>query len=355
MHRLLQTFLLKQEQKISSKDYSFAPCRNYYSFTEDEYWLNLEPLQFEIYGNLEQDVCINGRLILFIGHSQCTAEPRFEEEDACFAKDIENVNWSTTTPIIISSKEWSLPHSLAFLPEHMSTLEDCYLQVVMHLNINDPDCNSCPGNVYSLPIPLKVCSQQKQHVITLRANQTIPSLPVAPVHGSEWLQCISMKSTILSAFHGYDVDMYAAVILPKDYDADSSEAIPGVYYMEGFTGTEFYRERADDFLTSKMGNKWKSGEWPMPMIRIVLGSRFTFGHTSFADGVVNGPWATALITEFIPYLEKQFNLVQESTGRFLTGHSSGGWSSLWLQIQYPEFFSGCWSSVRDASRYFAIY
>ena len=37
--------------------------------------------------------------------------------------------------------------------------------------------------------------------------------------------------------------------------------------------------------------------------------------------------------------------------RFLTGHSSGGWSSLWLQVDYPEFFGGVWSTAPDSGRF----
>jgi hypothetical protein len=33
--------------------------------------------------------------------------------------------------------------------------------------------------------------------------------------------------------------------------------------------------------------------------------------------------------------------------RFTTGHSSGGWSSLWLQVAYPDTFAGCWSTAPD--------
>ena len=31
----------------------------------------------------------------------------------------------------------------------------------------------------------------------------------------------------------------------------------------------------------------------------------------------------------------------------MTGHSSGGWSSLWLQVTYPDFFGGVWSTSPD--------
>jgi pimeloyl-ACP methyl ester carboxylesterase len=39
--------------------------------------------------------------------------------------------------------------------------------------------------------------------------------------------------------------------------------------------------------------------------------------------------------------------VAEPTARFVTGHSSGGWSSLWLQITYPDTFGGVWSTAPD--------
>ncbi len=34
-------------------------------------------------------------------------------------------------------------------------------------------------------------------------------------------------------------------------------------------------------------------------------------------------------------------------GRFLTGHSSGGWSTLWVMITHPDFFGGTWSTSPD--------
>jgi S-formylglutathione hydrolase FrmB len=51
------------------------------------------------------------------------------------------------------------------------------------------------------------------------------------------------------------------------------------------------------------------------------------------------------VYELIPYVEQKFRL---NGFRFVTGHSSGGWSSLWLQSHYPNAFHGCWSSSPDA-------
>ena len=90
----------------------------------------------------------------------------------------------------------------------------------------------------------------------------------------------------------------------------------------------------------------KAGSTPQ-MLYVFLNAQFPLGHHEFADSVNNGPWGTALTTEFIPALEKHFGAAATPNGRFLTGHSSGGWSSLWLQVTYPDFFGGTWSTAPD--------
>jgi S-formylglutathione hydrolase FrmB len=83
------------------------------------------------------------------------------------------------------------------------------------------------------------------------------------------------------------------------------------------------------------------------MIWVVLDPNCRLGHHVFADSANNGPVGQALTQELIPYIEKNFRAVGKPSGRFVTGHSSGGWSSLWLQVTYPDFFNGTWSTAPD--------
>jgi hypothetical protein len=71
------------------------------------------------------------------------------------------------------------------------------------------------------------------------------------------------------------------------------------------------------------------------------------GHSAFANSANNGPVGDALVQELIPEIERRFRALPYPYGRFLAGHSSGGWSSLWLQVAYPDFFGGCWSAAPD--------
>ena len=81
--------------------------------------------------------------------------------------------------------------------------------------------------------------------------------------------------------------------------------------------------------------------------RIVLDPEGPNGHTLFADSANNGPCGAALVKELIPALEKKYPLIAEPSARVLRGHSSGGWSTLWLALTYPDVFGATWSSAPD--------
>jgi len=53
------------------------------------------------------------------------------------------------------------------------------------------------------------------------------------------------------------------------------------------------------------------------------------------------------VTEWLPEFERRFRSVAAPHGRFVTGHSSGGWSSLWVQVSHPDVFGGVWSTAPD--------
>jgi S-formylglutathione hydrolase FrmB len=83
------------------------------------------------------------------------------------------------------------------------------------------------------------------------------------------------------------------------------------------------------------------------MLYVVLDPSCRLGHHVFADSANNGPYGRALIEELIPHIENKYRAVGAAGARFVTGHSSGGWSSLWLQTTYPDQFGGVWSTAPD--------
>jgi S-formylglutathione hydrolase FrmB len=83
------------------------------------------------------------------------------------------------------------------------------------------------------------------------------------------------------------------------------------------------------------------------MIYVLLLQQCPGGTHEFADSANNGPWGEALTTELIPYLESNYRMDAKPQGRFLTGHSSGGWATAWLQVTYPKIFGGAWATSPD--------
>jgi enterochelin esterase-like enzyme len=153
-----------------------------------------------------------------------------------------------------------------------------------------------------------------------------------------------MESPLLSRFWGRPARIRAWVILPPTYATHANETYPTVYWTHGFGGD------IDGALVSglRIYERMKAGKMP-PMIWVMLNEAIQQGTHEFADSVNDGPWGTALTTEFIPHLEQKFRMDAKPTGRLLNGHSSGGWATLQLQINYPKVFGGTWSTSPDPS------
>ena len=154
------------------------------------------------------------------------------------------------------------------------------------------------------------------------------------------LKLFERRSELVSAFWGRDMAIRAGVVLPPDLAAD--EHLPVVYSIHGFGGSHTSAVRREPELVAGM----RAGTTPR-MLYVFLDARCSLGHHEFADSVNCGPWSTALVTEFVPALEAEFHAFAQPAGRFVTGHSSGGWSSLWLMVSHPDVFGGTWSTAPD--------
>lgn len=153
-----------------------------------------------------------------------------------------------------------------------------------------------------------------------------------------------MVSPLLTRFSGNPTSIKAWVVLPPDYAKNPTAHYPTVYYTHGFGGGLAYNLVQGEMIRSRMAE----GKMP-PMIWVMLDESCPEGTHEFADSVNNGPWGAALTTEFIPMLEHKYRMDARRNGRFLNGHSSGGWATLQLEINYPQIFGGTWSTSPDPS------
>ncbi len=237
------------------------------------------------------------------------------------------------------------PDLLAY-PKPFSQAKPATYQVMALLDPNHtyPYHGDDEGDLTSAVVKVENLNPADARPVELTLSRSTPA-GFKPAD-TENLKLVEFQSPMLTKFWGRAITMRAGVALPPNYNKsdgkDTKKSYAGVYHVHGFGGNHTDAWRRGAQLAKEMG-EGKSAE----MIHIFLDGSFPTGHHEFADSVNNGPWGKALTEEFIPHLEKQFRLANKAHARFLTGHSSGGWSTLWLQVTYPDFFGGTWSTAPD--------
>src|ERR1700722_7755782 len=221
------------------------------------------------------------------------------------------------------------------------------LQAVLDVHHNYNYDGRTSGDLVSVPAnvnaPLAATSTP---VIALSQTLPEPSDPLARRSDViSALEPLDVVSPTLTTFWGREIHMRGWGLLPPGYVTHPKDRYPTVSCTDGFGGTlSGLRERYAPILYDRM----KQGRMPQ-MIWVLLDESSPTGTHEFADSVNNGPWGTALTTELIPSIERQYRMDARPSGRFLQGHSSGGWATLWLQTRYPKIFGGTWSTSPDPS------
>lgn len=259
-------------------------------------------------------------------------EPRtgltWTRPEPVYAIDVKD--WKPGETVVLDEKALAFPVPLAELSKGLWTI-----QAVMDFNRGHRKFSNAPGNGYSKPKRLML-DPERQGPLKLHIDQVVK---VVDLPDTERVRFVSIQSRLLSQFHKKPVRMRAGVVLPKSWHDQPGRKYPVLYRIPGFGGSHW------SALTLQKRNATDvSG---IEFICVLLNPECRWGHHVFADSANNGPWGKALVTELIPYLEKTYRGLGEPRGRFLTGHSSGGWSSLWLQVTYPDFFGGVWSTSPD--------
>lgn len=278
-----------------------------------------------------RDKPFSGRVYIFF--SEKNIQPRFGPSwmtpEQFIAKDV--TDWKTGTPLTFSSSE---PDGVLAYPKPMQemNLAGFRAQAVARFNPNVRGIGRGAGNGFSEVI--KVVQTEESYDLTI-------SDLVRPrkYNDTKWGKELRVRSELLSKFHGRDVFQAAAIFLPGSYYTEPQRRYPVIYSIPGFSG-----EHYDARLEQPIREQTPGG---VEFIRVLLNPSCALGHHVFADSANNGPRGKCLIDEFIPAFEKQYRAIAKPDARFVTGHSSGGWSSLWLQITYPETFGGAWSTAPD--------
>lgn len=291
----------------------------------------------------------SGRLLIFLepgsGAKQVEANEFHPSATSIAAKELHDLKPGASIDIDVDS--------LAF-PAPFSSLKPGTYQAQAVLDVDHtyaydgPEAGDIESAVVALPDwtpgtgaePAFVLS----HVIAARTPRPLPLKPEELAAAEKATSEVDFVSPALTAFSGRETHIRGWVVLPPGYAEHAKAHYPTVYWTHGF-GAKLNTIRPSALMISARMN---AGKMP-PMIWVFLDESLPTGTHEFADSVNNGPWGHALTTEFIPWLEAKYRMDAKPSGRFLQGHSSGGWATLQLQVNYPQVFGGTWSTSPDPS------
>lgn len=280
------------------------------------------------------DETVSGRLLIFMTSKPVKSEyiePDYTDPNAVWISGQEISNLASDELLTVDTNANAFPADFSSAPTGKYT--------VMALLDRDHSYTyngMGPGDIVSPLVTVTVPAINTNLVLSNVIPQPKPE--VYPPN----VKFIKYTSPMLSAFWGRPIVMRASVVLPPGYEKSRGQRFPTVYNIHGYGGTHLKRLPEVPEMMADM----TAGKRPQ-MIYVYLNAHNSLGHHAFADSANNGPWGTALVKEFIPYLEKQFRMDARPIARLLTGHSSGGWSSLWIMITHPDFFGGTWSTSPD--------
>jgi len=274
-----------------------------------------------------------GRVYLFFskGDSDPRKELNWFHPGYFASKDVKNL--PPGEPVTLAAKD----DDLLFYPEKPLEFDPAgyRVQAVMRFSDWSRQVGTGAGNGYSnvVPVPPEDSGEQIEPLLVDRV------VPPRKFTETDRVKLLEVDSKLMSGFYDRPVSLNAAVILPQEYAAELERKFPVLYVIPGFGGTHFGYRGMDGLYSEVVRST--------PTIMVLLDPSCPEGHHVFADSEVNGPWGTALVQEFIPAFEKQFRAIPHREARYLTGHSSGGWSSLWVMVTQPDTFAATWSTSPD--------
>ncbi|PWU04740.1 MAG: hypothetical protein C5B52_00955 [Bacteroidetes bacterium] len=269
----------------------------------------------------------SGKVLLYV--SKETKEPReidfLLRLNPFFATEVKNIKPGDKITIDDNSNSY---------PVKLSEIErgKYYVQAVWDRNTGGRQIGESPDNLYSKSELIELTSDTKK-TYSLVCTEIVPT-PV--FNDTKLVKEIKLQSRLLSDHQKRPVYIAGAVMLPKNYFEDSTKKYPLFIQVSGFGG-DYHRLSGNSNVSGKEVDS-------ISYVTLFLDGNCPLGHSVYTNSENNGPWGDALVKELIPELEKKYRC---NGFRLVYGHSSGGWTVLWLQTHYPEFFNACWSSSPD--------
>ena len=223
-----------------------------------------------------------------------------------------------------------------------------------------------PGNLYSLPIKLRIDASHPARTALILDKQIEPIKPKAD---TEFVKHIRIRSELLSRFWGRDVFLGAHILVPKGFDAHPQARFPLMVFhghypedISGFRTTPPDPDLKPDFSERfhlagynriqqqeayAFYQKWISADFPRFLVVEIEHANPYFDDSYAVNSANLGPYGDAINTELIPEIERRFRGIGAGWARFTYGGSTGGWEALATQVFYPDMYNGAFAACPD--------
>lgn len=266
-----------------------------------------------------------GNVILYL--SADNENPKNQTHWPCYRMKVKNI--MPDQQIVFTDSALSYPTLLSRLPRG-----NYYVQAVWDLDIDGRIIGLSTGNMYNAARKLTFNSPDEGFALV--CDQAVK----APVfEDSKYIKEIKVNSKLLSSFNHKPAYIRGAVILPAQYYTEPKRHFPVYFMVGGFGGgyMHYSKTESSDTLASVPLDT-------IACIKVYLDGDCSLGHSTYANSDNNGPAGDAFAYEFIPQLDQRF---RTNGARVIRGHSSGGWTVVYLLTHYPRLFVAGNASAPD--------
>jgi len=139
------------------------------------------------------------------------------------------------------------------------------------------------------------------------------------------------------------------VWLPPGYDGPDDRVYPVLWSLSAYTSSgpaQVAWKNHGENLPQRLDRLVASGAMP-PAIVVMPDTYTALGGNQFVDTPAMGAYATYLVEELIPEVDRRYRTVAEAGGRAAFGKSSGGFGALHLATRHPGVFGAVASHAGD--------
>ncbi len=166
------------------------------------------------------------------------------------------------------------------------------------------------------------------------------------------------SEALMGNFAGNDYDRKMQVYTPPGYKKNGNQAYPVVYLLHGFPLTEktfIDPDVWDDWLPSPIfylgGPDFPEEGFRLwidnliadgliePMIIVMPnGATEPYGFSFYSNSALNGNFEDFIVNDLVSFIDKNYNTIQNASGRAIIGHCQGGYAATKFGMLHPDVF-----------------